>query len=377
MSADLGAPRRYESREADPYSVTVLAPLGDPEVRSDLERPEAAVLEIFSEVARLARVEGRAPAQVLPVRRREQTVPYGARRRSVEMLDATTLEDVAEALGDNACRVVHAVGWEAGVVASAVSQSNITVEGGSRSVVVLEPLGAPGTPEWSLADHASALIVQSAQHRLESLRHGVPAGLLHVVPPAAPRCPIDLQTDGSAERAPVLAVVGDGLSPMVLDVVERILRASADVHLVFAGTAGRDSRLRRHATTMRSWPAAMSARLHAAATVTWPLLAKVDGVIDVATPHAAPRAPLAAMAASRPVLAIGDSPAGEVVSHGETGVCLPGVDPARLAAGLGGVLADQALMRRLGRAGRMRYLREHAPDARARRLANVYDSAVD
>lgn len=375
MSADLGSSPRCESPAS--CSVTVLAPLGDPVARTDLERPEAAVLEIFDAVARLARVEGRAPAQVLPVRRKAHNVPYGVRRRSLEMLDATTLEDVADALTDNATRLVHAIGWEAGVVATAVRQSHLSADGAPGSMVVLEPLGAPGTPEWSLAEHASALVVQSPQHRLDALRNGVPAKLLHVLPPAAPRCPADPPNHPPTDRAPVIAVIGDGLTPIVMDVVERVLRASTDVHLVLAGAAGRDSRTRRFANALRSWPDAMSGRVHATATVTWPLLAKVDGVLDVATQHTVPRAPLAAMAAARAVLALGDRPAAELVRHGETGVCLSGHDPARLAAGLVGVLDDPALLRRLGKAGRARYLREHAPDVRARRLIEVYDSVTD
>lgn len=377
MSADLDASRQFGSRRARTYAVTVLAPLGDPEDRTDLERPEAAVLEVFDAVAKMTRVAGRAPTQVLPVRRKDQPGQYGVRHRSVEMLDATTLEDVAEALGDDAPRVVHAVGWEAGVVAAAVRQSNVTPDGEANSVVVLEPLGAPGSPEWSLADHAAALVVQSELHRRASLRHGIAAGLLHVVPPAAPRCPVGVAAERSDEGCAVLAVVGDGLEAVVLDVVEHVLRGSPDMHVVFAGAAGRDVRERRHAQVVRSWPATLSARVHAATTVTWQLLARVDAVVEIGTPPSSPRAALAAMAAARAVLAIGDSPATEIVCHGRTGLRLPAGDPRRTAAGVLRVATDPELLHRFGRAAHGRWAGEHAPEVRARRLTAVYDSVAD
>ncbi len=374
MSADLDSLQQCDVYGPTPYAVTVLAPLGDPETRTDLERPEAAVLEVFDAMARLTRRTGRPTAEVVPVRRKEQPRPHGSRARSVEMLDATTLEDVADALADGAPRVVHAVGWEAGIVAAAVRQTNAAVDGAARPVVVLEPLGVPGEPEWSLADHAAALVVQSPSHRRSALCSGIATGLVHVVPPVAPRCPDDDPTvDGPTDGGPVLAVVGGTLAPALMDTVEWLLRGSPDLHIVFAGTAGRASRARTYVNIVRSWPDQMSARLHAAPTVTWPLLAHVDGVLEASTPQSVPRAALAAMAAGRAVLAVADSPAREVVGHGQTGICLPGTDPTRLAAAIRQVVTDAPLLRTLGRAGRSQWSREHAPDARARRLAAIYD----
>lgn len=369
MTVDVGTAHQRDPGSARGYSVTVLAPLADPESRADLERPEAATLEVYESVARLPDTPS---AQVVPIRKRSRPGSYGLRRRSVEMLDATTLEDVAAALGAESSRVVHAVGWEAGVVAAAVRQGSVTADGVARSVVVLEPLGAPGSPEWSLADHAAALVVQSETHRRSSLRHGIGAGLLHVVPPAAPRCPLDDPRELEAKDGPMFAVVGDAVGPVALEVVERVLRQAPDIQIVFAGAAGRESRGRLHARVVRSWPRTMSDRVHATAKVTWPLLTRVDAVLDASMPQTAPRAALAAMAAARPVLALGDGPAGEVVVDGQTGLRL-GSDPARLAAGVCRVAADDAMVEEMGRAARTRWSTEHAPEVRARRLAEIYD----
>ncbi len=374
MSVELGVPAYPDGSRTCSYTVTVLAALADPETRTDLERPEAATFEVLDAVAEAAD----APTtHVVPVRRFVQPGPYGTRSRSVELLDATTLEDGAAALAEHASRIVHAVGWEAGVVAAALRPASIGADGGAGSVVVVEPLGVPGAPEWSLADHAAALVLQSREHRRTALRHGITASVLHVVPPAAPRCPVEApreSAESSADGRRLVAVVGDGLDPVALECVERVLRGTEDVHVLFAGAAGRDARQRRNASVIRGWPSQCAARVHASSRVGWPLLARADVVVDVSTTRAAPRAALAAMAAGRAVLALGDSPAGDVVMHGRTGLVHRGSDPARHAQAVLGGLGDAGLMQRMGRAGRARWAVEHAPEVRARRLAAIYDT---
>jgi glycosyltransferase involved in cell wall biosynthesis len=59
-----------------------------------------------------------------------------------------------------------------------------------------------------------------------------------------------------------------------------------------------------------------------------------------------------AQAAGRPVVAAAASSLPELVRHGETGLLVPGGHPALLAAALARLLADPALARRLGAAGR-------------------------
>lgn len=83
-----------------------------------------------------------------------------------------------------------------------------------------------------------------------------------------------------------------------------------------------------------------------------------------------------AMAAGRPVVAtrVGGIP--EVVVDGETGLLVPPEDPGALAAALRRLLADPALARRLGDAGRRR-AREHFSARRmAQQTAAMYGELV-
>jgi glycosyltransferase involved in cell wall biosynthesis len=166
--------------------------------------------------------------------------------------------------------------------------------------------------------------------------------------------------------------VGDGLDGDALQLVERLLRRSARLHVVFAGTAGGDARARVSATAIRSWPDGMSSRVHTAPRVDWSVLARSAAVLDISTPRTAPRAALAAMAAGRAVVAFGDSPAGEVIGDGDAGWTLPGTDPERAADEILQAVGDPRRLRRLGVAARAQWSTEHAPEVRARRLAEVY-----
>ncbi len=365
MSAEVHSPHIPQMAGAVIPAVTVLAPLVSPEERADLERPEAATIEVFDAVTRVSGAEGH---QLVPVRRRVQPGPYvSSARRTVEMLDATTLEDVAAALGQSVSRIVHAVGWEAGVVAAALRSSN-----GSDTRVVLEPLGPPGSSEWSLAEHAAALVVQSETHRRDSLLHGVPTALVQVVPLASPACPEPAGWSYSDDR--LLGIVGDGVDAVLLESVEGLLRARPDLHVVFAGQAARLVRDRRLAGVVRGWPASTASRLHTTSRVTWQVLARVDAVLDVSTAAASPRAAVAAAAAGRAVVALAHRPAADLVRHGVEGLVLPGLDALRLPPAMSELLGSPADLREMGIAGRQRWQREHSPTARAERLAAVYDA---
>ncbi len=373
MTAGPGTARHGDPVARPGCSVTVLAPVTDRGSRSDLERPEAAVAEVLEE---LSAPSGHTATSVVPVRRVPQAGPYGRAGRNSDVLDAGTLVDVAAALATRPPGVVHAVGWEAGVVAAAVcSGGGLARADRPPPPLLLEPLGVPGNAERALAEHLSALVVSSETHRRACLRAGLAAGLVRVVPPAGPRCPTDLvpaEADHGG-RAPVLGVLGDGVGPVTLTLLEAVLRRCRQVHVLFAGSAARALRARRNATVVRAWPEPLSARMHGTGRAGWPLFARVDAVLDASSAAVLPAAALAAAAAARPVLALPDSPAAEVVVDGVTGRALTGADPARLADVIAGTLGDPALLRRMGAAASERWSDEHSPAVRAQRLGGVYD----
>lgn len=371
MTTDLGparppAPdpaRTAAGGAVDARTVTVLAPLAGPGSQGDLERPDAGIADVLQAVVRH---DDQRAHRLVPLRRKVQPGPYrSSLRRDVELLDATSLEDVASALGDTPAALVHAIGWEAGVVAAALGSS-----GAGRATVLLEPLGVPGSPEWSLVEHAAVLLLRSERHRQLALRRGVPRQVVTVLPPTSPTGPGPVPLPGGEQRR--LAVVGDAVDAMLLAAVERLLRASPGVQVVFAGEAARLVHERRCAVVVRSWPAGMVARVHSTPEVGWPVLARVDALLDVGGMTWTPRAALAAMATGRPVVALLGRPAEDVVVRGLTGLVV-GADPSRIGTALAGLLGDPALLDRLGGSARERWESEHAPEVRARRLAELYD----
>ena len=367
MSADLARSVKICLPGLGP-AVTVLAPLVGPPDRNDLERPETSTVEVFEA---LTQVLGGADHQLVPLRRLVQPGPYGfTKHRGVEMLDATTLEDVAAALGQSESPLVHAIGWEAGVVAAALGSSD-----GDRTTVVLEPLGVPDSYEWTLADHAAALVVPSDAVCRDALRHGVLRAALSVIPLATPPCPVPVdQAVGTADRpGALLAVVGDSVDYALLAGVEAILRADDGAHVVFAGAANRLVRGRKPATIVRGWPAAVACRVHGASRVTWQLLDRVDAVLDAGGRSAAPRAALATLAAGKALVAVAHRPAADLVDPGRSGLVLARMDPIQLAGRVGELLSARHDLRLLGAAGRQRWGREHSPQVRAARLAELYD----
>jgi glycosyltransferase involved in cell wall biosynthesis len=99
------------------------------------------------------------------------------------------------------------------------------------------------------------------------------------------------------------------------------------------------------------------------------LLASGDVFVLSSRSEGAPMSILEAMAAGLPVVATDVGGVGELVAHGVTGLLAPPGDPDALAAALERLLADPALRRTLGAAGRER-ARERF-DLRAARQAHV------
>jgi glycosyltransferase involved in cell wall biosynthesis len=78
------------------------------------------------------------------------------------------------------------------------------------------------------------------------------------------------------------------------------------------------------------------------------------------------------MEAALPVVATRVIGSAEVIVHGETGLLAPSGDAAALGKALATLLADPALRRRFGRAGRRRYLDSFTRPRMAARTRAVY-----
>ena len=85
---------------------------------------------------------------------------------------------------------------------------------------------------------------------------------------------------------------------------------------------------------------------------------------------------LEAMACGVPVVATDVAAVRELVVDGETGFVVPAQDPAALAAAVGRMLGDEALRRRMGDAGRVRFSDAFSIDALAGRHLRAYELAL-
>ncbi|QAZ66032.1 glycosyltransferase family 4 protein [Solidesulfovibrio carbinolicus] len=143
-----------------------------------------------------------------------------------------------------------------------------------------------------------------------------------------------------------LTIVGDG--PLRGALTEQAAALGVLSRLRFAGWAGREAMPE--------------------------LLRRADLFVFPSRDEGMPNAVLEAMAAGLPVIATRISGNEEVVADGETGLLVPPDDPDALAGALAGLLADAALRRRLGAAGRERVCREYSWRSVAERYAALCGS---
>lgn len=101
------------------------------------------------------------------------------------------------------------------------------------------------------------------------------------------------------------------------------------------------------------------------------------GLADIAVMasrhESSPNVILEAWAAGRPVVATRVGGVPELVRDGADGLLVPPGDPPALAAALRALLADPALARRLGEAGRARVYADYTAAAMARRVGALYE----
>jgi glycosyltransferase involved in cell wall biosynthesis len=106
------------------------------------------------------------------------------------------------------------------------------------------------------------------------------------------------------------------------------------------------------------------------------LLAASDVVVLPSLYEGLPLAVLEGMAAGKPVVATAIGGTDEAVVDGETGLLVPGSDPAALAAAIRRVLDNPAFARTLGEAGRARVITHFSSATMVARVEDVYDELV-
>jgi len=85
---------------------------------------------------------------------------------------------------------------------------------------------------------------------------------------------------------------------------------------------------------------------------------------------------LEAMAVEIPVVATSVGGTVEVVDHGHSGLLVPAQDPAALAAGIAGVVADPARAQAMGRVGRRIVEDRYSAQAMVRQMERLYDGLL-
>lgn len=191
---------------------------------------------------------------------------------------------------------------------------------------------------------------------------------------AAPVC----ERDGAARDPGLLLFVGrlryyKGLHILL----EALARLRAEARLLLVGGGPEERRLRAQAQA-----AGLAGRVHFLGEVGDEELPALYAAADVFVLPSHLRAEafgivqLEAQAAGLPVvcteLGTGTS---YVTQHGATGLVVPPADPPALARALDLLLADPALARRMGVAGRTRAAREFALDRVVERMEQIYTSA--
>lgn len=103
------------------------------------------------------------------------------------------------------------------------------------------------------------------------------------------------------------------------------------------------------------------------------ILARFDILCLTSESEGMPNAVLEAMAAGRPVVAMGVGGVPEIIVDGETGHVVPPGDVGALARAVDGLLADPERAAAMGVAGRRRVAIEHDPARLAGRLGELYE----
>jgi glycosyltransferase involved in cell wall biosynthesis len=240
---------------------------------------------------------------------------------------------------------------------------------------------------WTYRRVATGVLVNSlaTARTLVSRIAWRPAGGIHVLPngldparfaAARPRDEVRRELD-IAPEARVAIAVGELTdrknTALLVDAVPGIARRVPDLVVLVAGTGAEEARLRRR---IRERGVEDRVRLLGFRDDVPDLLAASDLLVHPARVEGFGYAVAEAMAAGLPVVATDASSLPELVEDGVTGALFPPEDGAALEAAAVRYLADPALARAHGAAGRERAAREFAQERRLAELEALLEREI-
>jgi glycosyltransferase involved in cell wall biosynthesis len=247
----------------------------------------------------------------------------------------------------------------------------------SERIMAWESAGRRRLNRWTvpLATHVVAVSERVAAYARQEFR--VPAGRLTTIPNG-----VDLAHFRPAGRPARLRGVVIGCTARLhakndhvslLQAFARLAPQWPDVRLLLVGRGPEEERLR-----MLTDQLGLSARVHFAgeqADVA-PCLGEMDLYVQSSVAEGMSNSILEAMAVGLPVVAtaVGGTP--DVVADGETGVLVPGRDPAALADAVAGLLANSGKAAAFGRAGRARVEAHFSETRMLERVEDLLDTLV-
>jgi sugar transferase (PEP-CTERM/EpsH1 system associated) len=203
--------------------------------------------------------------------------------------------------------------------------------------------------------------------RIEAIANGVNLGCFNV----SVDVPRVRQRLGLAPAARVIGAVGRLVDvknyPLLLGAMVRLAGAFPDIVCVIVGDGPCRRTLEQMAVAL-----GVTARFLGERHDVPELMAAMDIFVSTSVREGMSNTILEAMAARRPVVATLVGGTAELVDDGITGSLVPSGDAERLAAALRRLLAEPALCRRMGTAGRERVLREFSLERMVEQYEGLY-----
>lgn len=218
------------------------------------------------------------------------------------------------------------------------------------------------------------------------LTRGTPPARLHVIPNAISRNRFETPGDGTAIRGRfglagrrVIGFIGSFQpwqdTACLVRAVARVRERHPDAHLLLVGDGSLRDELTRYVATR-----GLNDAVTFAGSAPHDEIPNYLAAMDIAAApyprwkgefHGSPMKIFEYMAAGRPIVAAAAGQVGDIIEHDRTGILYEPGDEDGMVAGLERLLADPAAAEALGRAARVKALRDHSWDAVASRVLQL------